>query len=72
MTGDSAKPLAVPSKAIPTKICVCEVAKYNKSQPHKWGIFTKSIARFRPIGSIISPDMKLLNMKKIYSVLPEK
>lgn len=70
--GDSANPPAVPSKAMPMKTCACDVATYSDSHPSKCGIFTQSIARFRPIGSIITPEMKLLSMKKMYSVLPEK
>lgn len=71
MIGASINPMPSPSDATPTKTCVNDVAEYNINHPNKCGIFTKSMAFLRPIGSVIMPETALPNIVSICNELPK-
>lgn len=59
MIGASIRPTPSPKRTFATKISYTSLALYIISQAITWGIFTKNIARLRPSGSAIKPDIKL-------------
>lgn len=69
--GASINPTPKPSNAIPIKISLSEVEKYNNPHPNKCGILTMSIAIFRPIGSVIIPDNALPTIVRVVEILAE-
>lgn len=70
--GASIKPTPSPNNDNPIKTCGNVVEKYNKNHPTKCGIFTKSIALFRPSGSVIGPERRLPITVRIDIILPSQ